>query len=100
MPLWLIYIFSLISFALIGLSMGGVYKLLDLVDFLKPIKQYQLRKFLRLLACISILFPIWGFVFGFLGSGIGLSPTATGQGWLVSIGVAVAISLFSWITEK
>jgi hypothetical protein len=99
MPLWLIYISSLVSFALIGLSMGGVYKLLDMVEFLKPIRNYQLRKLIRLFVCISILFPIWGFVFGFLGSGIGLSPTATGQGWLVSIGIAISISLFSWVTE-
>ena len=99
MPLWLIYISSLASFALIGLSMGGVYRLFELVDFLKPIKQYQIKKILRLFACIAILFPIWGFVFGFLGSGIGLSPTSTGQGWLVSVGVAIAILCFSWVTE-
>ena len=99
MPQWALYVFSLVSFIIIGLSLGGMYWLLRFVDFFGSIKNIRLKKLTWILCSIAILFPIWGFVFGYLGSGIGLSPTNGAPGWLVSIGVGLAIFLFTLVTE-
>jgi hypothetical protein len=99
MPYWLVYLFSLASFAIIGSTLGGIYWVMRYVDFFGSIKNLRLKKLVWIMSGIAILFPIWGFVFGYLGSGIGLSPTNGAPGWLVSIGVGIAIFLFSLLTE-
>lgn len=95
MPIWVIYLASLLSFVLIGASLGGVHKLLKGLDLFSSFKGKR-QKLTHILISITILFPLWSFFFGFFGSNYGLTP-AQAPVWIAAIGVGLAIFVYEWI---
>lgn len=97
MPIWALYVASLVSFLIIGATLGWMHKLIKALNLFEGLRP-GLQVFTQLLVSVAILFPIWSFLFGFFGSTYGLTP-AQAPVWVASIGIGLAIALYAWINE-
>ena len=100
MPVWTLYLLNLLSYVIIGATLGWLYKTMKSINLFAVLKNPKIQQAMWIFGSIAILYPIWGFLFGFLGSNIGLNPSAEAPLWIISIGIGMAVGAYALIAKE